>query len=61
MNDADATAIGQDEDYYIPVELVTITGQIGPHAIRAISRRAIPTGRISQPEPEAAYLQDDLE
>jgi hypothetical protein len=61
VSDVDGAAIDDDEDYYIPVELVTITSQIGPNGIREISRRTIPTARTSQAALEVAHLEDDFE
>lgn len=59
MSDAYGTAIDDDEDYYIPVELVTITSQIGPDGRPGISRRAISTARDGHAQLEVAYLEDD--
>lgn len=36
VSDADGMAIEDDEDFHIPAELVTITGQIGPDGVREV-------------------------
>ena len=61
MSDVDGAAIDDDEDYYIPVELVAIASQIGPDGFREISRWPIPTARIGHAQLEVARLEDDVE
>jgi hypothetical protein len=55
----DGPAPDDDEDYYIPVELVTLTSAIGPAGVTEISRKTTATAWITQAQLDAADSEDD--